>query len=80
MSRPIQLHEMIPVETPLGPGVAVIFQAQEHDNSWTVMLESGAFVTFPQAEVRAARSYYPRVKLTQAEMMEIIRANRPTKE
>lgn len=68
----IQLHEMIPVSTPLGDGVAIIFQAQEHDNSWTVMLESGAFVTFPQSEVRAKRSYYPRVDLTVEQMREII--------
>lgn len=68
----IQLHEVIPVSTPLGDGVAIIFQAQEHDNSWTVMLESGAFVTFPQAEIRAKRSYYPRVDLTVEQMREII--------
>lgn len=71
----IQLSEMIPVTTPLGDGVAIIFQAQEHDNSWTVMLESGAFVTFPQSEVRAARSYYPRANLTIEQMKDIIRGN-----
>lgn len=71
----IQLHEVIPVTTPLGDGVAIIFQAQEHDNCWTVMLESGAFVTFPQNEVRAKRSYYPRVDLTIEQMREIIRGH-----
>lgn len=74
----IQLHEMIPVETPLGPGVAIIFQAQEHDNSWTVMLEfSGAFVTFPQSQIHASRSYYPRVGITDQEMKDIVNANQP---
>lgn len=72
MARPIQLSEVIPVETPLGSGVAIIFQAQEHDNCWTVMLESGAFVTFPQSEVRASRSYFPRVNMTQQDMRDII--------
>lgn len=71
----IQLSEMIPVTTPLGDGVAIIFQAQEHDNCWTVMLESGAFVTFPQSEIRAARSYFPRVNMTQEQMREIIRGH-----
>lgn len=75
MTRPIQLSELIPVVTPLGDGMAVIFQAQEHDNCWTVMLESGAFVTFPQSEIRAHRSYYPRVNLTTEQMREIIRGD-----
>ena len=73
MAEPIQLHELIPVKTPLGEGMAVIFHAQEHDNCWTVMLEDGAFVTFPQSQVRACRSYYPKVNLSIEEMKEIIR-------
>ena len=38
----IQLDEMIPVETPLGFGYAIIFDSCENDNYWTVALENGA--------------------------------------
>ena len=69
----IQLTESIPVETPLGPGMAVLFETGEHDNHWTVILESRAFVTFPQSEILASRSYYPRRGLTTEQMKELIR-------
>jgi hypothetical protein len=70
----IQLTETIPVETPLGSGTAILFRPGEHDNSWTVILEeTGAFVDFPQREIRACRSYYPRVRMTTEEMKEIIK-------
>ncbi len=73
--RAIQLSEGIPVETPLGSGTAIIFEGGEHDNAWTVVLENGAFVTFPQRELRASRSYYPNVNMTIEQMKEIIRAH-----
>jgi hypothetical protein len=68
----IQLTESIPVETPLGSGMAVIFEGGEHDNAWTVILESGAFVTFPQSEIKACRSYYPNRNMTIKDMKAII--------
>jgi hypothetical protein len=73
----IQLLESIPVETPLGSGMAVIFEGGEHDNAWTVILENGAFVTFGQADIRACRSYYPRRRMTVEDMHRIIMEQAP---
>jgi len=69
----LQLHEMIPMSTPLGSGYAIIFEGCEHDNYWTVALDNGALVTFRQEQVRIARSYTHGRGVSDAEMKEIIR-------
>lgn len=71
MSATIQLGELIPVETNLGSGYAVIFETGEHDNYWTVALESGALVTFRQDQVRISRSYTHGRGIDDAEMRDI---------
>lgn len=68
----IQLNEMIPVQTPLGFGYAIIFETCEHDNYWTVGLENGALVTFTQDKVRLSRSYTHGRGISDAEMKEIV--------
>lgn len=71
--RAIQLHELIPVVTPLGDGYAIIFETGEHDNYWTVALENGAIVTFPQNKIRVCRSYTHGRGISDEEMKEIIK-------
>lgn len=73
MSRVVQLQEMIQVTTPLGRGYAVIFESGEQDNYWTVIIENGAIVTFPQDKIRAARSYTHGRGISDEEMREIIK-------
>jgi len=54
----IQLDELIKVETPLGPGYAIIFESGADDNFWTVALsDTQAIVTFRQNQIRMGRCY-----------------------
>jgi hypothetical protein len=53
----IQLTELMPVETPLGAGYAVMVDSEAHDNYWTVVFDSGALVTFRQEEIKLSASY-----------------------
>jgi hypothetical protein len=53
----IQLEELLPVKTKLGDGYALLFESGEHDNYWTVILDSGALVTFPQDQLLVSSSY-----------------------
>jgi hypothetical protein len=53
----IQLEEMISVDTPQGHGYAIIFESAEFDNFWTVILKSGAIVTFRQKQIRVRADY-----------------------
>lgn len=72
--RIIQLTEMIPVETPLGKGYAIIFEGGEHDNYWTVALnDSCALVTFCQNKIRISRSYTQGRMISDEQMCEIIK-------
>lgn len=71
----IQLSEQIPVETPLGFGYALIFETGEHDNYWTVALESGALVTFTQDRIRVSRDYTHRRGISDEEMKRIVSAS-----
>ena len=58
MSKPIELNERIEMDTPQGRGYAIIFESDNDENFWTVILsESRAIVTFKQREVRIARNY-----------------------
>lgn len=68
----IQLDELIPVETPLGFGYAIIFETGEYDNYWTVALENGALVTFTQDRIKVSRDYTHRRGISDEQMREII--------
>lgn len=70
----MQLSPMISVETPLGHGLAIIFEANEEDNYWTVALDSGAIVTYRQASVLLSRSYTHGRGIGSEEMRRIIDA------
>lgn len=72
MSTPIQLSELISVETKLGHGYALFFEAAEHDNWWTVALDNGAVVTFAQDQIRVSRDYTHGRGISHEEMREII--------
>lgn len=73
MSNTIQLDELIPVNTPLGFGYAIIFETGEHDNYWTVALDSGALVTFTQDRIRISSSYTHGRGISDDEMRNIIK-------
>jgi hypothetical protein len=74
VSEPVQLRELIPVRTPLGSGYAIIFEAGEHDNYWTVALDDTcALVTFRQQDIKIGRSYTHRRALGDKEMKRIIK-------
>lgn len=58
MSRaPIILDEWIPVETPLGRGYAFMIETENHDNWYTVLLDTRAIVTLRQEKLLTQRSY-----------------------
>ena len=69
-----EFEELVPVETPLGSGYAMLFESGEHDNFWTVALENGAIVTFAQDKIRVSRSYTHSRGISDAQMRKIIRA------
>ena len=68
-----EFEELVPVETPLGSGYAMLYEGGEHDNYWTVILENGALVTFTQDKIRVSRSYTHRRGIDDAEMQEILK-------
>lgn len=68
----IQLHDLIGVITPLGEGYAILIEAQQHDYWWTVVLDNGAIVTFPQNKLRVCRSYTHERGISDEEMKRII--------
>jgi hypothetical protein len=53
----LQLTELIPVETPLGDGYAILIESGGHDIYWTVALHNKALVTFTQDRIRICSSY-----------------------
>ena len=69
-----EFDELVPVETPLGFGYAMLFEPGEHDNFWTVALENGAIVTFAQDKIRISRSYTHGRGISDGQMKKIIRA------
>lgn len=69
----IQLKEIIPVETPIGKGYAILFEAGAHDNYWTVALENCAIVTFRQDQIRIAKSYTHSRSMSDKQMKEAIK-------
>lgn len=70
----LEFDELVPVETPLGSGYAILFESGEHDNYWTVILENGAIVTFTQDKIRVSRSYTHGRGIDDEEMREIIKS------
>ena len=70
----LQLEELVPVETPLGSGYAMLVESGEHDSYWTVILENGALVTFTQDKIRVSRSYTHSRGIDDAEMKKIIKS------
>ena len=68
----IQLDEQLSVETPLGHGMAIIFESGEDDNWWTVALDNGAIVTFKQSKVVMSRSYSHERGISDQQMAMII--------
>ena len=69
----LQLHDLIPMETPLGSGHAIMVETNAHDQYWTVALENGALVTFPQHKKRMSRSYTHERVISDEQMKEIIK-------
>lgn len=57
----MSVHEFetpIPVDTPLGKGLAIFVEPDNHDAYWTVaLIETRALVTFRQQQLRIGRSY-----------------------
>lgn len=70
----LQLDELMPVDTPLGPGYAMLIESGGHDNYWTVILDNGALVTFRQKLIRVRRNYTLGRRFTDAEMRERVDA------
>ncbi len=69
----IQLHELIAMETPLGKGYAIMVESTAHEQYWTVALDGGALVTFPQQKIRISRSYTHERGISDDQMKEIIK-------
>lgn len=69
----LQLTEIIPVETPLGDGYAILVEYGANDYYWTVALENKAIVTFTQDRIRIANSYTHRRGIDDERMKKIIK-------
>ena len=69
----LQLTEIIPVETPLGDGYAILVESGAHDMYWTVALENKALVTFTQDRIRIANSYTHRRGINDERMAMIVK-------
>ena len=68
----LELEELVPVETPIGSGYAMLYESGEHDNYWTVIMENGALVTFTQDKIRVSRSYTHNRGIDDKEMSKIV--------
>jgi hypothetical protein len=73
-----ELRQPLAVATPLGPGDAILVETGAADQLWTVILKNCAIVTFPQSEIRAARSY-THGRISHEEMGRIVEAETPAK-
>jgi hypothetical protein len=68
-----EFRDPIAVTTPLGKGHAIFVEAEAHEAHWTCIIEDGgAFVTFKQSLIRAARSY-SMGRIPDAEMQKIVK-------
>ena len=68
-----EFEDLVPVDTPLGQGLALLIECDRHDNYWTVIMNNGAVVTFQQEKIRVHRSYTYGRNLTDKAMKEIIK-------
>lgn len=71
----IAIHEFTSqphVETPLGHGKAVFVVVGAADHEWTVCLDNGSLVTFPQERIRFSDCYTAGRGITDAKMREIV--------
>lgn len=73
MSSFHEFHEPIAVETPLGPGRAILVERTPHDYLWTVALETRALVSFTQDRIRIGKSYTHRRGISDEQMRDIVR-------
>jgi len=71
----LELKEPIYVTSPIGKGYAIVLETNTEDYFWTVILDNGAFVTFPQNQIRACRSYTKGRGISHQEMKKIINAH-----
>jgi hypothetical protein len=67
-----EFHEPIAVETPLGPGRAILVERTQHDYFWTVALATCAIVTFTQDKIRICKSYTHTRGISDERMKQII--------
>lgn len=76
----IELRELIPVHTPVGDGYALIVELGQHDNMWTVILDSGGVVTFQQSKITVWADYTHERGINDERMRQILkdRAERRT--
>ena len=74
MSSFHEFHEPIAVDTPLGPGRAILIERTPHDYLWTVALnEGGAAVAFTQDRIRIHKSYTYRRGISDEQMREHVK-------
>lgn len=66
--QPIILDEWMPVETPLGKGYAFLIETTNHENWYTVMLDTRAIVTMKQDKLLMQKSYTHGRSMLDAEM------------
>ena len=55
----LQLDPPIPLQTPKGPGIAVIFRDRgiDFEDEWTVFLDNQEIWNFRNSQVRAVENY-----------------------
>lgn len=70
-----QFPELISVNTPIGHGYAMLLEPGEFDSYWTVVMDNGAVVTFPQEQIRVSRSYTHGRGISHRQMKAIIRGS-----
>ena len=73
MSSFHEFHEPIAVETPLGPGRAILVERTPHDYLWTVALETRALVSFTQDRIRIGKSYTHNRGISDQQMRETVK-------
>lgn len=79
MGKPLELKERIEVDTALGRGYAVIFESDNDENFWTVIINhSRAFVTFKQREIRVAPNYTWGMDFPNERMLKILGRTSPS--
>lgn len=74
MSSFHEFHEPIAVETPLGPGRAILVERTPHDYLWTVALETRALVSFTQDRIRICKSYTHDRGISDEQMREMVKS------